>query len=236
LIAAGIEPYKRLLVHGWWTMSAQKMSKSIGNVLDPVKMRDFWGLEAVKYFLLREVTLTSDSDYSDEAMLSRCNKDLGDVFGNLVLRIFAPKLNPEMKVPACGELTNDYQVIIEDVETLPGTVDHNVAFGKTRVALASIWDVLRDLNKYLTDQAPWAIRDNPERRGTVIYVAYEVLRITMLCLWPFMSQTATTILRALGAPEVLENDKEKMFKFGLLGAGTQLSSVPQLFPRKVIED
>jgi methionyl-tRNA synthetase len=236
LIAAGVEPYKRLLVHGWWTMGAQKMSKSIGNVLDPVKMRDFWGLEAVKYFLLREVTLNSDSDYSDEAMLNRHNKDLGDVLGNFVMRILSKTLNPSLTVPAFGEWTPEDLALIEDAETLPGTVDHNVAFGKTRVALQEIWDVLRDQNKYLTDQAPWAIRDNPERRVTVMYVLYEVLRITMLCLWPFMSQTATTILRALGAPEILENDKDKMFKFGLLAPGTQLSTVPPLFPRKVIED
>jgi methionyl-tRNA synthetase len=130
------------------------------------------------------------------------------------------------------KLSPEDLVIIEDVEMLPGTVDHNVAFGKTRVALAAIWEVLRDLNKYLTDQAPWTLHDNPVRRGTIIYVLSEALRIALLCIWPFMSQTATTILRALGTPEILENDPEKMFKYGLLAPGTPIAPVPNLFPRK----
>jgi methionyl-tRNA synthetase len=236
LIAAGVEPYKRLLVHGWWTMGAKKMSKSIGNVLDPVKMRDFWGLEPVKYFLLSEVTLVSDSDYSDDAMLNRHNKDLGDRLGNLVMRVSSPKINPEMVVPAPAELAAVDLAIIEDVETLPGTVDHNIAFGKTRVALTAIWDVLRNLDKYLTDQAPWSIRGGDPRRGTIMYVASEVLRILLLCLWPFMSQTASTILKAIGAPEIPENDPERMFKYGLLVPGTPMTPVPLLFPKKTIED
>jgi methionyl-tRNA synthetase len=236
LLAAGVEPYKHVLVHGWWTMDTKKMSKSIGNTLDPYQLTQLWGLEAVKYFLLREVTLVSDSDYSVEAMLARHNSDLGDVLGNLVLRIIAPRLLPDMTVPQPGELLPADLTLVEDVETLPGTVDHFIAFGRTRLALAAIWDVLRDMNKYATVQEPWALKGQPERVATVMYVLIEALRIAMTCLWPFMPRTASTVLSALGSPDVAQLDKDTMFKFGLLKPGTKVTGVPQLFPRKVAPD
>jgi methionyl-tRNA synthetase len=233
LIAAGIEPCKQLLVHGWWTLNDQKMSKSIGNTLDPYQLKEFWGLEPIKYFLLREVTLTSDSDYSMQAMLSRYNGDLADTLGNIVMRIISPKLNPSMLVPQAGELTEADRAIIADIETLPGTVDHNIALGRTRIALAAIWERLRALDKYLTDQAPWKlVTTDPVRGATVSYVLIDLLRIVVLCLWPFISKTAETILQGLGVPQPLANDPEVMFKFGLLKPGTQITAVPPLFPKK----
>lgn len=99
LIAAGVPVYRRLLVHGWWTRNETKMSKSIGNTLDPKILCSFWGVEAVKYYLLHEVTLVSDSDYSDVTMLNRYNNDLADVLGNLIMRAISPKLLPDLKVP-----------------------------------------------------------------------------------------------------------------------------------------
>jgi methionyl-tRNA synthetase len=236
LLAADIQPYKRLLVHGWWTKDANKMSKSIGNTIDPAELKKFWGLEPVKFFLLREVTLNTDSDYSDEAMLLRYNNDLGDVLGNLVMRILSPKLNESMLIPQVGPLTEADMVLIKDVETLPGTVDHNIAFGRTRIALSSVWEVLHALNKYLTDQAPWKLKkSDPERLSTVNYVLCECLRIICLCLWPFISQTSEAIMKGLGAPGVFENDKDAMFKFGVLKAGTKMTEVPPLFPRKELK-
>jgi methionyl-tRNA synthetase len=233
LLAAGVEPYKQCLVHGWWTLNDQKMSKSRGNTLDPYELKSFWGLEPIKYFLLREVTLTSDSDYSMQAMLARYNGDLADALGNIVMRIISPKLNLSMLVPQVGELTEADRAIIAEIETLPGTVDHNIAFGKTRVALAAIWEQLRALDKYLTDQTPWKlVTADPVRGATVSYILIDLLRIVVLCLWPFMSRTAETILQGLGSPPPLENNPEVMFKFGLLTAGTQMSVVPSLFPKK----
>ncbi|KAK8857853.1 methionyl-tRNA synthetase [Tritrichomonas musculus] len=235
LMAAGVPVYKRLLVHGWWTMDNEKMSKSLGNTLDPIKLRDFWGLEPVKYFLLRECTLTSDSDYSVSAMLNRLNNDLADVLGNLVMRIISPKINPEMTIPQIGERTEADNKLIESVETLPGTVDHHVAFGRTKVALQEIWEVLHELNKYLTDQAPWAIKDNQARKNTVLYILCESLRIITICFHCFIPRTADKILAGLGTSKT-DGDNVSRFKFGLLKPGTKITEVPVLFTKKKIDE
>jgi methionyl-tRNA synthetase len=175
LIAAGIVPYKRLLVHGWWTIDRRKMGKSGGNALDPFVLRDKWGIEALKYVLLREVTLANDSEISDECILNRYNHELGDIFGNLVLRLLSKSLIPQLVIPQPAKLNEVDLKIIEYVETLPGTVDHYIQFGQTRRTLEVIWEILRDLNKYISDQMPWKqANDNPERARTIIYVAYEV--------------------------------------------------------------
>ena len=237
LLAAGIKPYKRLLVHGWWTMSGEKMSKSLGNTLYPIKLRDFWGLEPVKYFLLREATLVNDADYSVEAMLNRTNNDLADVFWNLVMRILTPKfIGEEMKIPKCGELQNADRVIIENLESLPGNIDHFVQFGQTRLALIEIWNLFRDLNKYLTEQKPWTYKGKDDARfNTIAYVVIESLRIISLCLYPFIPNTATLLLDNLGAPAPLDNDPAVMFKFGYSKAGTQMKPAKVLFPKKKLD-
>ncbi|OHT00900.1 hypothetical protein TRFO_32279 [Tritrichomonas foetus] len=235
LIAAGIPVYKRLLVHGWWTMNNSKMSKSLGNTLDPIVLRDFWGLEPVKYFLLSEATLTSDSDYSVVAMLNRYNNDLADVLGNLVMRIISPKLNPDMTIQQPGEYNELDKAIIANVSTLPGTVDHHVAFGRTRIALGAIWEFLRDVNKYLTETAPWKLKNDQARLNTVTYVLCECLRIASLCFYSFIPQTATTILNALGTSPT-EGEGDAKFKFGLLKPGTKMTAVPCLFSKKTITE
>jgi methionyl-tRNA synthetase len=137
-----------------------------------------------------------------------------------------------MTIPKPSEFNATDKATIDDVEALPGTVDHWIALGRTRFALFQIWDVLRGLNKYLSEEKPWAAA---ARWGTIMYVMYESLRITTLCLWPFMSDGAATILRGLGAPPVLENDPEVMFKFGLLKPGTKLTSMPFLYSRKSLD-
>ena len=230
LMAAGVPVYKRLLVHGWWTKDNTKMSKSLGNTLDPIVLRDFWGLEPVKYFLLHECTLVSDSDYSLLACFNLCNNDLCDVLGNLVLRIISPKLNSEMVVPQPGEYTELDKALIHDAELISGTVDHHVAFGRTRKALIAIWEFLRGINKFLTDVKPWTIKDQA-RLNTVNYVLCESIRIAALCIYSFLPQTAKKILQALGtdAHEIPGDDK---FKFGQLKPGTKITQIPPLFTKK----
>ena len=226
LIAAGIPVYTRLLVHGWWTVDMTKMSKSLGNALDPIALKNHWGLEAVKYYLLRECTLDSDSDYSDLAMKCRYNNDLAHTLGNLVMRIISPNLNPKMELEAPGELQAIDKELISTVESLPGTIDHCLRFGQTKIALMEIWDALRDMNKYFTVTEPWK-KECEERNKTVIYVLAETMRLIAVVLKPFMRQTANAILKGLGAEN--ENDPEKIFKYGLLKPGTKLSQVPILF-------
>lgn len=237
LIAAGIPCYKRLLVHGWWTKNEEKMSKSLGNTLDPIVLMKFWGLEAVKYYLLRECTLVSDSDYSDKAMLNRYNNDLADVLWNLVIRIISKKLCPDMVVPTPGEYQEVDKDLIESIVTIPGTVDHFMAFGETRHALDSIFASIHDLNKYLTDMQPWKLVKETDlsRYNTVFYTLLECLRILATSLYCFMPQTATTILNGLGVGKNFP--PEEIFKYGFLKPGTKLmEGMPILFPKKTLPD
>lgn len=234
LLAAGIEPYKRLLVHGWWTKNDVKMSKTLGNTLDPETLSNFWGIEALKYFLLREATLVSDSDYSDEAMLHRYNNDLADVLGNLVMRVISKSILPDLIVPTPGQFNEADQSLIEKLSFLPNAIDHFIGFGMTRAALTSIWDSLRDLNKYLTENKPWALKKTDvERFSTVIYILLEALRLVSICLKSFLKITATKILTALGVADL--TDPQLIFKFGSLPPGTQLSPIEVLFEKKVLE-
>lgn len=237
LIAAGVPCYKRLLVHGWWTANNEKMSKSLGNALDPFALTAYWGLEPLKYYVLREATLVSDSDYSSVAMLSRYN-DLSNNLANLVMRIISVKLSEDLKVPAPGELQAADRDLIESIELLPGTVDHYIQYGQTRFALNAIFDdSLKSINKYLTDMKPWTlVKQDPERFKTVWYVLIETLRITVTCLKPFMPQTAREILNGLGATTPECSNPDVMFSYGVIKPGTQMVAVPVLFPRKELPE
>ena len=232
LIAADIKPFKKLLVHGWWTVQNTKMSKSLNNTLDPYILSKEWGLEPLKYYLLREATLVTDSDYSNDAMLARYNNDLGDVLANLVLRIISKKLSPSMILTSITEKTIEDEEIIENISLIPGTIDNYLSNGQTRLALEAIFISLHHLNKYLTDQKPWTLNsNNPSRFGTVWYILVECLRILVTCLIPFLPQTSKTILNGLGCNLNDLNPKE-IFNFGFLKQGIQLTEVPILFPKK----
>jgi methionyl-tRNA synthetase len=223
LIAAGIQPFKRLIVHGWWTLSERKMSKSLGNTLDPKALREFWGVDTIKFLMLRHATLTCDSEYAIDVMLAVYTSELDNNLSNLVMRVLSPGLMKEMKVPSPGQYGREDLELIEVVEALPGIVDHHLAVGQTRIAIEAIFDVLRKLNRYLSTQMPWR---NVPTAPTVKYVLLDSLRLCMLCLWPFMSQTAARILAAVGAHVKPE------FQFGVLTPGTPISELPRLFPRK----
>jgi methionyl-tRNA synthetase len=235
LLAAGIPPYARLLVHGWWTIDRRKMGKSLGNARDPIEMRDAWGLEALKYFMLREATLTNDADLADDSIANRYNHELVATFACLVMRVMSESLVPELTIPPPGEMGEKEKAMIELAEALPGMVDHHVQFGRTRWALEHIWAVFKAQNRYICEEMPWRrAKDDKVRWGTIIYVVCESLRIAVLCLWPFMPRTAEAVLKALGAPAPLENDKDVMFRFGLLKPGTPITTAPReaLFERK----
>lgn len=217
LIAAGIKPFMRLLVHGWWTVQNNKMSKSLGNTLDPYVLSSKWGLEPLKYYLLREATLVSDSDYSDSAMLARYNNDLADVLANLVLRIISEKLHPSMIVPEPDEMAEDDESIVEDIFSLPATIDHYMHNGQTKLALEVIFDKLHVLNKYFTDKQLWNLKNSDQKRyDTVLYVLCECLRIIAICLKPFIPKTSLTILEGLGYNEsriLCFDEKEHSYYF-----------------------
>ncbi|KAL0224262.1 hypothetical protein P9112_003652 [Eukaryota sp. TZLM1-RC] len=238
LMGAGIELPKKLVVHGWWTANKAKISKSLGNVFDPIEVANIHGLDSLRYFLCREASLSSDGDYSEFSMVARKNADLADSFGNLVCRALSPALNKEQKIPVCGQLTVADQEVADVVSDLVNVFDlHMIAFN-TQNALKEVFRVVGVLNKYIMDQAPWKLlkqEGTRDRVDTILYVLIESLRLIGCCLWCVMPSTIDLMFDQLGVPQNLRNGVEN-FKFGLLPCGLEFGSDRKiLFEKSVLK-
>lgn len=236
LMSAGLALPKQVVAHGWWTVEGQKMSKSLGNVVDPHQIIDKYGVDALRYFLLREVSFGNDGDFSHKAFIGRLNSDLANDFGNLVSRSLAMLGKYfEGVVPApCGdqgvtaELKESVMQVVENVVRLYD----EVSFSKI---LVQIWEAVGVTNKYIEQMSPWSLNKEPsqrERLATVMYNIAEALRIIGLLVWPFMPQTADKMWHQLGIEQPLE---ASIFKeaasWGNLPAGAVVSKGQPLFPR-----
>ena len=236
LMAAGLEPPKRVFAHGWWTNEGQKISKSLGNVIDPHDLVATYGLDPVRYFLMREVPFGNDGDFSHKAMVHRMNGDLANDFGNLAQRVLSMiNKNCAAAVPHHGEfIANDADLLgAADglLDTLRGLMDRQ----DFNDALEAIWVVIRQANAYVDAQAPWKLKkEDPERMGTVLYVLAETVRKLALVSGPFMPQAMDKMLDQLAV-----SAEHRTFAFAgsehALIAGTALPAPEGVFPRFVEE-
>ena len=232
LMAAGLELPKKVFAHGWWTVEGQKMSKSLQNVVEPNMLIDKYGVDAVRYFLLREVPFGLDGDFSHTALIHRINSDLANDLGNLLNRSTAMvnKYFDGIVQPA-AELSEIDRVYKEKTEAMVLKVDANLeelAFSK---ALQSIWEVISAGNKYIDETAPWTLAKDPaqkERLATVMYCLLESQRIVYFIVSAFMPQTAAKGLGYLGWNAAVD---EAGLKWGGLKAGTRIIKAEALFPR-----
>lgn len=232
LMAAGLPLPKKVFAHGWWTVEGQKMSKSLQNVVEPNMLIDTYGVDAVRYFLMREVPFGLDGDFSHASLVSRINSDLANDLGNLLSRstaMLVKYFNGELQAP--GPLSEQDLSLKEKAVALVAAVDacmDELAFSK---ALQAIWDVVSAANKYIDDTAPWAMAKDPAQRqqlGTVMYCLLEAQRLIHSLITPFMPETSCTALRCLGRQqEVTEAD----LVWGVLQAGTEIAKAAALFPR-----
>ena len=159
LMAAGLEPPKRIYAHGWWTSEGQKISKSLGNVIEPLGLVERYGLDQVRYFMLREVPFGNDGDFSRSAMVGRINGDLANDFGNLAQRVLSMiAKNCGGQVPAPGEITADDQALLDAAGGLLDTMREHLLIQEFHAALAAQWRVIAEANRYVDAQAPWALR------------------------------------------------------------------------------
>ncbi|WP_328360332.1 methionine--tRNA ligase [Mycobacterium sp. NBC_00419] len=207
LMSAGIELPKRVFAHGFINVKGEKMSKSVGNVIDPIALVDEFGVDQVRYFFLREVPFGQDGSYSEDAIIGRINADLANEFGNLAQRSLSMvNKNLGAAVPTPGEFT------AEDTELLAladGLLDRvRAAFDEQQMhlALEAIWLMLGAANRYFSAQEPWVLRKSETaadqgRFRTVLYVTLEVVRIAALLVQPVMPSSAATLLDLLGQPE-----------------------------------
>ena len=232
LMAAGLEPPRRVFAHGWWTNEGEKISKSLGNVIDPIELVEKYGLDQVRYFLLREVPFGNDGDFSHTSMINRTNGELANDYGNLAQRVLSMiAKNCDGEVPEPGALTDADEELLSAARRLLDAVREANDIQAFHVVLEAIWTVIRAANGYVDAQAPWKLKkEDPARMKTVLYVLAETIRHLALLTQPFMPEASGKILDQLAVGE----DARTFEFFGpdhALNAGTALPKPQGVFPR-----
>ncbi|MBM3544927.1 MAG: methionine--tRNA ligase [Alphaproteobacteria bacterium] len=237
LLSAGIEPPKRVFGHGFLYNRGEKMSKSTGNVVDPFVLANDYGVDPLRYFLLREVPFGQDGNYSREAIVQRINADLANDLGNLAQRSLSMiAKNCDSRLPQPGTLTQADEQILAAADALLQRVEEAIDAFAIHRALEIVWALVADANRYFAGEEPWAHKKtNPERMGTILYVTAEVLRQVAILVQPVMPQSAAKLLDQLAVPEEAR-DFAALGPQGRLKPGTALPQPAPVFPRHVDED
>lgn len=237
LMALNLSLPETIFAHGWWTVDSEKMSKSRGNVVDPNKIADEFGVDAFRYFLLREVPFGQDGDFSLTGMITRINSDLANGLGNLLSRTLTLIERTQGGVipvlgntgPAEHELEQAAMSLLR--ETLPRHIEQ-LEFNR---ALEAIWYVVQLANQYVDKTAPWTLAKNErdaEQLKTVLYTMAEILRCLSIAIYAVMPNSAQTICAQLGvADEFAQSLPADRTKWGCLTPGTAIRKGPSLFPR-----
>ncbi len=232
LMSAQLPLPKNIVVHGFLFSRGEKMSKSLGNVVLPSDLVAQYGVDAVRYFFLREVPFGQDGSYSHEAIIARMNADLANDLGNLAQRSLSMiNKNCGGLVPVCGALQDQEQEMLSAVYALLPEVRTLMNDYVISRALDQIWKVVADCNRYFAGQEPWALKKtDPDRMGTVLYVTAEVLRVVGILVQPIMPQSADKLLDLLAISS--ENRSFDRIDVKLVG-GQELLAPTAIFPRFV---
>ena len=239
LMALGIALPKQIFGHGWLLLGGGKMSKSKGNVVDPAVLCERYGVDSLRYFLMREVQFGSDGNFTTEAFLQRINTDLSNDLGNLVSRTAAMvEKYFDGVLPSDRRATDADADLVSMVRVLPEIVESQIDHMHFSVALTEIWKVISRANKYIDENMPWALAKNEEekpRLAEVLYNLAETLRIVAVLISPFMPFTPPKIFESLGIADAKLCDWESSKTYGLYGSGERVKKLDGLFPRLDIE-
>ncbi len=235
LMSAGIPVQKRVYAHGFLFNRGEKMSKSVGNVVDPFNLADQYGVDQVRYFFLREVPFGQDGNYNHEAIVARINADLANDLGNLAQRslsMIAKQLGGVL--PAPGEFSANDRAILSEADAMIGVARTAMASQQIHQWLNTVWSVVAEANRYFAGEAPWALaKTDPARQHTVLYVTAEVIRQIAILTQPVMPAASEKLLDALG----ISQGEERMFAalggHTRIAPGTTLPAPQAIFPRYV---
>jgi len=234
LMSAGVDVPRRIFSHGFLFNRGEKMSKSVGNVIDPFALAKAYGVDPLRYFFLREVPFGQDGNYSHEAIVNRINADLANDLGNLAQRsltMVARNFSGVLPQPAALSATDE--AILAAADAMIGKARDAMATQQLHQVLNAVWAVVADANRYFAGEAPWALaKTDPARQGTILYVTAEVLRQVAILALPFVPASADRLLDLLAVPT-----GERVFSFlggkHRIAAGRQLPAPAPIFPRYV---
>ncbi|MBB3566231.1 methionine--tRNA ligase [Rhizobium sp. BK491] len=234
LMSAKLPLPKRVYAHGFLLNKGEKMSKSLGNVVDPVNLVNHFGLDQVRYFFLREVSFGQDGSYSEEAIGTRINSDLANGIGNLASRSLSMIVkNCDGQIPECGPLTDEDKALLAQADALLASTREDMGKQLIHRALASIIAVVSETDRYFASQEPWALKKtDPARMATVLYVTADVVRQIGILLQPFMPESSGKLLDLIAIPAD-KRDFAALGEAGRLVAGTPLEAPKPVFPRYV---
>jgi len=234
LMSAGIEVPRRIFSHGFLFHRGEKMSKSVGNVIDPFDLADAYGVDQFRYFFLREVPFGQDGNYSHEAIANRINADLANDLGNLAQRsltMIGKQLGGVLPKP--GAWSDNDKTILAAADAMIGTAREHMKTQQLHQVLNAVWAVVADANRYFAGEAPWALaKTDPAKQGTVLYVTAEVIRQVAILCQPFMPASAGKLLDLLGVPAT-ERGFDMLGGTKRIAPGTALPPPVPVFPRYV---
>lgn len=230
LMSAGIKLPDHIVAHGWWTVNGEKMSKSLGNVVDPIEEVEKYGVDAFRYFLLRESTLGQDADYSENQMVLRINADLANDLGNLLNRTLGmqKKYFGEV-VKESGERTEIEDGIYELYNEVLKDVYSKVEEANFSKALESIWKLISRMNKYIDETMPWSLfkENNLDRLRTVMYTLFDMIYKCSYLVSPVLIDSSKKMLNQLGVVDI----KTNIYEIGDYMPNTKIGNASPIFPR-----
>ena len=225
LLSAGIPLPKTIFAHGWWLSDSSKMSKSVGNVVNPLDLIEEYGVDPVRYYLMREMVLGQDANFTMESFIKRYNSDLANDYGNLLNRVSTLiKKNYDGLIPDKGEQTSSEEEIIKSAEALLNGMSNKIKEMKINDSIEDIMKFVSSINKYMEEQKPWKlIKEDRVGAGTVLYTAGESMRVATILLSPVMPSRCAEVLHTFNSGKSLE--------WGGLKPGVKLNDHETLFPR-----